>query len=80
MKSNPYEDSATTQTHKTRWMFVVGVVALILSTVCLDAAVISMFGAFQILSEPGANVQPSELASSISRVVAFWVATLPLGY
>jgi len=60
-------------------MFVAGVSALILATVCLDAAVIGIFGAVQLLAEPSI-VQQSELASSISSALVFSIATLPLGY
>lgn len=81
MKSDPHNESiATPETRSTRWLSVAGVSALILATVCFDAAVISMFGAFQLLAEPTATVQPSELASGIGGALAFSIATLPLRY
>ena len=59
-------------------MFVVSVIALILSTVCLHVAVAGILGTFQLLAET--VVQPSELASRIITALGFSFAMLPLGY
>jgi len=80
MKTNPYEGNvATPETYSTRWMFVLGTVLLILATGCFAAAMISLFGAYQLLAVPG-TVQPSELAAGISMTLVFSFATLPLGF
>lgn len=79
MKSNPYQGTtATSETRSTRWMFVVGVVALVLSTICLHVAVAGMIAVFQLLAD--SVVQPHELASGILIPLGFSFATLPLGF